>query len=107
MAKCIICGKEIEEKGGKGRRGLYCSPECKSKGHTKATSRYLNSRYHTDDEFRKKRIASNVESNRRRREARKEQVMQELIADLMQADTSDEVRKLLEEKTKLKASCYA
>lgn len=107
MAKCIICGKEIEEKGGKGRKELYCSQECKSKGHTKATTKYLNSRYHTDDEFRKKRIASNAESNRRRREARKEQVMQELIVDLMQADTSDEVRKLLEEKTKLKASYYA
>ena len=106
MAKCIICGKEIEEKGGKGRKELYCSQKCRNKGHIKATSKYLNSRYHTDDEFRKKRIASNVESNRRRREARKEQVMQELILQLMQAETADEIRSLLEEKTKIKASCY-
>lgn len=103
MAKCIICGKEVEGK----RENVYCSDECRAKGHTKSTSKYLTKRYHSDETFRKKRIAMNVEGNRRRRAGRKEQVMQELILQLMQAETADEIRSILEEKTRIKSDLYA
>ena len=75
--------------------------------HTTAQTSVAVKRYHADDEFRKKRVAANALGNRRRREARREQAMQELIADLMQANTSDEVRAILEKKTRIKSQYYA
>lgn len=107
LVKCKICGKEFEPKRTAGRRPDFCSEECRRKAHTKKTTRYLNERYKNDEEFRKRRIASNIESNRRKREERKEQAMQELVADLMLADTSDEVRKILDERVRLKSHTYA
>ncbi len=107
LVKCKICGKEFEVDKSRGRVPRFCSEECRRKAHTKTTTRNIMNRYHTDEEFRKKRVASNVSSNRRRREARREQALQELVVELMQADTSDEVRRLLEEKTRLKSYLYA
>lgn len=107
LVKCKICGKEFEVDKSRGRVPQFCSEECRRKAHTKITTRNIMNRYHTDEEFRKKRVASNVSSNRRRREARREQALQELVVELMQADTSDEVRRLLEEKTRLKSYLYA
>lgn len=107
LVKCKICGKEFEVEKGRGRVPQFCSEECRRKAHTKVTTRNIINRYHTDEEFRKRRVASNVSSNRRRREARREQALQELVVELMQADTSDEVRRLLEEKTRLKSYLYA
>lgn len=106
MAKCIICGKEIKETMGKGRNKGYCSEECKRKGRVKASTKYLVKRYQTDEEFRKKRIKQNVESNKRRREARKEKVMQELCEELYNAKSSGDIRAILEKKVKLKTELY-
>ena len=107
LVKCKICGKEFEVASKRGRVPYYCSDECRRKAHAKVTTRNITKRYHADDEFRKKRVAANALGNRRRREARREQAMQELIADLMQADTSDEVRAILEKKTRIKSQYYA
>lgn len=107
LVKCKICGKEFEVEKGRGRVPQFCSEECRRKAHTKVTTRNIINRYHTDDEFRKKRIASNASGNRRRREARREQAMQELIFEVMQANTSDEVRAILEKKTRIKSEYYA
>jgi len=107
LVKCKICGKEFEVEKKRGRVPQFCSEECRRKAHTKVTTRNITNRYHTDDEFRKKRIASNASGNRRRREARREQVMQELIFEVMQANTSDEVRAILEKKTRIKSEYYA
>lgn len=107
LVKCKICGKEFEVDKSRGRVPQFCSEECRRKAHTKITTRNIMNRYHTDEEFRKKRVASNVSSNRRRREARREQVMQELIFEVMQANTSDEVRAILEKKTRIKSEYYA
>lgn len=107
LVKCKICGKEFEVDKSRGRVPQFCSEECRRKAHTKITTRNIMNRYHTDEEFRKKRVASNVSSNRRRREARREQAMQELVVELMQANTSDEVRAILEKKTRIKSEYYA
>lgn len=107
LVKCKICGKEFEVDKSRGRVPQFCSEECRRRAHTKITTRNIMNRYHTDEEFRKKRVASNVSSNRRRREARREQAMQELVVELMQANTSDEVRAILEKKTRIKSEYYA
>lgn len=109
LVKCKICGKEFEvepNKGGGRMRG-FCSEECRRKARTKINTKSLLKRYHNDEEFRKKRIASNIAGNRRRREERREQAMQELVRDLMLADTSDEVRQILDEKVRIKSQYYA
>jgi hypothetical protein len=67
----------------------------------------LHRKYHNDEDYRKKRIADNSAGNKRRREARKEQAMQKVIAELMQAETVEEVRNILEENTRLKSTLYA
>lgn len=107
LVKCKICGKEFEPKRAAGRHPNFCSEECRRKAHTKKTTKYLNERYKNDDEFRKKRIASNAASNRRKREGRKEQAMQELVLQLMQAETPEEIRSILEERVRLKSQTYA
>lgn len=107
LVKCKICGKEFEVEKKRGRVPQVCSEECRRKAHTKITTRNIANRYRTDEEFRKKRVAANASSNRRRREARKEQAMQELVFELMQANTSDEVRKILDERVRLKSQTYA
>lgn len=101
--KCVVCGKEFE--GDVRRR--YCSPECKRVMDVKNSLKSLHRKYHSDEEYRKKRIADNAAGNKRRREARKEQAMQELVRDLVLADTSDEVRKILDERVRLKSTLYA
>lgn len=101
--KCVVCGKEFE--GDVRRR--YCSPECKRVMDVKNSLKSLHRKYHSDEEYRKKRIADNAAGNKRRREARKEQAMQELVRDLILADTSDEVRKILDERVRLKSTLYA
>ena len=101
--KCVVCGKEFD--GDVRRR--YCSPECKHVMDVKNSLKSLHRKYHNDEEYRKKRIADNSAGNKRRREARKEQAMQELVRDLVLADTSDEVRKILDERVRLKSTLYA
>lgn len=101
--KCVVCGKEFE---GDARR-RYCSPECKHVMDVKNSLKSLHRKYHSDEEYRKKRIADNAAGNKRRREARKEQAMQELVRDLILADTSDEVRAILEKRVRIRSEYYA
>lgn len=107
LVECKVCGKEFEVEKTAGRVSGFCSEECRRKARTKINTKSLLKRYHNDEEFRKKRIADNVAGNRRRREGRKEQAMQELVADLMSADTSDEVRQILDERVRIKSQYYA
>jgi hypothetical protein len=107
LVKCKICGKEFEPKRTAGRRPDFCSEECRRKAHTKKTTRYLNERYKNDEEFRKRRIASNIESNRRKREERKEQAMNGLVLEIMNAGSAEEVRKILDKNVRLKSHTYA
>lgn len=107
LIKCKICGKEFEAKRAAGRHPNFCSEECRRKAHTKKTTRYLNERYKNDDEFRKKRIASNAASNRRKREERKEQAMNGLVLEIMNAGSVEEVRKILDKNVRLKSHTYA
>lgn len=107
LIECKVCGKRFEVERTVGRVSGCCSDACRRKAHTKVNTKSLLKRYHNDEEFRKKRIADNVAGNRKRREARKEQAMQELIADLMSANTSDEVRQILDERVRIKSQYYA
>ena len=101
--KCVVCGKEFE--GDVRRR--YCSPECKHVMDVKNSLKSLHRKYHSDEDYRKKRIADNSAGNKRRREARREQAMQKVVAELVQAKTAEEIRSILEENTRLKSTLYA
>ena len=106
LVKCEICGKEFEKEKGRGKAYKYCSDECRKTARTRANTKKMVKRYHGDAEWRARRVKQNVASNRRRRDARKEQAMQQLIADIMQANTAEGVRKILEERVRIKADIY-
>ena len=104
--KCKVCGKKFEQEVKRGRVSFYCSDECRKKDRYATNNSKMVERYHSDDEFRERRVKQNTESNRRRREARKEQVMQELVDDIMQAGNATKVRKILEERVRIKSEFY-
>lgn len=101
--KCVVCGKEFE--GDVRRR--YCSPECKHVMDVKNSLKSLHRKYHSDEDYRKKRIADNSAGNKRRREARKEQVMQELCEELYNAKSSGDIRAILDKKVRIRSELYA
>lgn len=107
LVECKICGKKFEVEKSAGRVSQFCSDECRRKARSKTNTKSIVKRYHNDEAFRKKRIASNVAANRKRREARKEQAMQELVLQLMQAETSEEIRSILDERVRIKSQYYA
>lgn len=107
LVKCKVCGKEFEVEKTAGRVSGFCSEECRRKARTKVNTKSLLKRYHNDEEFRKKRIADNVAGNRKRREARKEQAMQELCEELYNAKSSGDIRAILEKKVRIKSQYYA
>ena len=107
LVKCKIWGKECEVEKTAGRVSGFCSEECRRKARTKVNTKSLLKRYHNDEEFRKKRIADNVIGNRKRREARKEQAMQELCEELYNAKSSGDIRAILEKKVRIKSQYYA
>ncbi len=106
LVKCKVCGKEFEVGKTAGRVIGFCSDECRRKARTKINTKSILKRYHNDEEFRKRRIADTVAGNRRRREARKEQAMQELCEELYNAKSSGDIRAILEKKVRIKASVY-
>ena len=107
LVKCKVCGKEFEVEKTAGRVSGFCSEECRRRARTKVNTKSLLKRYHNDEEFRKKRIADNVIGNRKRREARKEQAMQELCEELYNAKSSGDIRAILEKKVRIKSQYYA
>ena len=111
MAKlnCKICGRSFtyEKTRGGGREPGFCSDECRRRARSKTNTKSLLKRYHKDEDFREKRIRENVIGNRRRREARRAQVMDKLVDDLMKAQTPEEIRALLESRVRIRAELYA
>jgi endogenous inhibitor of DNA gyrase (YacG/DUF329 family) len=106
LVKCVICGKEFEKEKGRGKAYKYCSDECRKVARSRANTEKMVERYHGDAEWRAKRVKQNVASNRKRREARKEQAMQELCKELYDAKSSGDIRAILEKKVRIKASIY-
>lgn len=107
-AICKVCGKEFEYEynGGKGRKPGFCSEECRAKAHSKINTKCMVKRYKNDEEWRKKRIANNVAGEKRRRAERKEKVITEMVAFFASSTDTRAIRKLLEEKTRVKSECY-
>lgn len=101
---CKVCGKELPRTcAGKYHKSrLYCSVECRKKAVAKYISNYAKERYKNDPEFRKYKAEMSVKCRRRSDAAKKEQRMQELVADLMLASTSEEVRAILEERVSMR-----
>jgi hypothetical protein len=64
-------------------------------------------RYHSDEEWRKKRIAENVAGEKRRRAERKEKVINDMVAFFASTTDTKAIRRMLEEKTRVKSECYA
>lgn len=107
-AICKVCGREFEYEynGGKGRKPGFCSEECRAKAHTKINTKCMVKRYKNDEEWRKKRIANNVAGEKRRRAERKEKVITEMVAFFASSTDTRAIRKLLEEKTRVKSEWY-
>lgn len=107
-AICKVCGKEFEYEynGGKGRKPGFCSEECRAKAHSKINTKCMVKRYKNDEEWRKKRIANNVAGEKRRRAERKEKAITDMVAFFASSTDTRAIRKLLEEKTRVKSECY-
>ena len=105
-AICKVCGKEFEYEPSRGRKPGFCSEECRAKAHTKTNTKSMVKRYHSDEEWRKKRIANNAAGEKRRRAERKEKVITDMVAFFASSTDTRAIRKLLEEKTRVKSECY-
>ena len=107
-ATCKVCGKEFKYKAStRGRAPYFCSDECRAKARTKSNTKCMVKRYHSDEEWRKKRVAQNVEGERRRRAERKEKVINDMVAFFASTTDTKAIRRMLEEKTRVKSECYA
>ncbi len=101
---CKVCGKELPRTitGKYHKSRVYCSDECRKKATAEYISNYTRERYKSDPEFRRHKSELSARCRKRKDAAKKEQRMQELVVDLMQASTSDEVRAILKERVSLR-----
>ena len=106
-ATCKVCGKEFEYDTARGRDPHFCSDECRAKAHTKTNTKSMVKRYHNDEEWRKQRIKRNAEGEKRRRAERKEKVLNDMVAFFASTTDTKAIRRMLEEKTRIKSECYA
>lgn len=106
-AVCKVCGKEFEYEPARGRKPYFCSEECRIKARSKSNTKSMIKRYNADGEWRKKRIQQNVEGERRRRAERKEKVINDMVAFFASTTDTKAIRRMLEEKTRVKSECYA
>lgn len=107
VAICKMCGKEFAfVKKTKGRRPGFCSPECKKKSRTVRTTAYLTMRYRTDPEFRKRRVRSNVASNKKRREKLKDSELDRIAKTVAAMSDVEEVKAYLAKHMWVKGEFY-
>ena len=80
---CRICGKKFfYRQKPKGRAPFFCSDECRKRAKSIRSVNYLRKRYHSDPEFRQRRIQSNVASNTKKREFAKELELKSIAENL-------------------------
>lgn len=70
MLTCRICGQSFkcDVSGKTGRRPGFCSEECRAEYQKRKRSNYYRERYHSDEEFRKRRIEQTIALARSKKE---------------------------------------
>ena len=107
VAICKMCGKKFTfAKKRKGRRPGFCSPECKNKSRTARTTAYLNMRYRTDPDFRKRRVKSNSASNKKRREKLKDSELDRIANAVATMNDAEEIKAYLAKHMRVKGEFY-
>lgn len=106
MAKCIICGKEIEAGVlGKARANAkYCSDECRQEGKRRYSSNYSRNRRKTDTAWRDKRRSESALYQKAYRERAKEKLVDEHVAKLLTMTDEKVVKDYLNEHFRVKMS---
>lgn len=107
MCTCVICGKKFMPARRNGRKANLCSDECRKKRRSQLSVSYMRNRYYSDEDYRKYRSNSMAEGCRRRRAERKEKALDLLAEEIFNAKTVEEVRAIIDAKTKIKAELYA
>lgn len=103
---CANCGKEFTYIR-KRRERKFCSQKCRNRVfNVRHCVKSRNARFERDPEYKKQVLAKNSECIKRRTAMRKEAVMVELIDKLAATSNADEIRSILEQYTRLKASLY-
>ena len=107
IAICKECGKEFSfPKHTKGRRPIFCSPECKRKAHTARTTAYITKRYRTDPDFRKRRVQQNTASNKKRREESKDLELDRIANEVAIMSDAEEIKAYLAKHMRVKGEFY-
>lgn len=108
IAICKECGKEFSfPKHTKGKRPIFCSPECKRKAHTARTTAYIAKRYRTDPDFRKRRVQQNAASNKKRREESKDSELDRIANEVATMSDAKEIKTYLAKYMRVKSEFYA
>lgn len=105
MAECVVCGAEFAREKKTGRKQIVCSEECKIIRRREQCKASFHKIYHNNEAYRNKRKKdmAEVEGNRRRKK-RMEKV-DELVNEIMQAETDEERAAILNQKVLLRKEC--
>lgn len=107
VAKCPICGKEFNRpRISHGRKLKYCSDECRKEKHKELSNRYNKKRFKSDAEWRAHKRSLNNKSAKNRLIRKKNEAFLGLVDELYQANSREEVAKILEEKVRLRRELY-
>lgn len=108
LAVCEVCGKEFEYEFIGGRMRKFCSTKCANKrNNSRRAPDYWANRYANDSGYRERKKEANNAYAKRTRVRRKQEVFDQIIADVMGAKSEVEVRAILSEKMRVKAKFYA
>lgn len=114
-AKCKNCGKEFEYENAGGRRRAYCSAKCKIKRDNQAYNdrmvektgqNYWEWKYNNDPEFRERRKKANNERIKVKREEKRIEKRDMLVAQIRGAETIEEAIDLFEAKARIRSENY-
>ena len=105
--RCEGCGREFEYEHNGGRLRKYCSEKCsqrvKNRNFYEKAKEWRRERYRTDENYRARMLEINNRSSRKRRENANELGIDELVTSIASAKSTDEIRQILEERTRLKS----
>lgn len=104
---CVVCGKTFSEiKHPKGNKRKTCSEECKAIRNRNNRLEYFRNRYHNDDEFREKIKTSSVKFMVDKRKKNKADAYDTAIKQLLEAETEEEIRAIIDKKFNMKSEVY-
>lgn len=104
---CVVCGKVFQEvKHPKGNKRKFCSHKCKIEHEKEYRRKYFRKRYQEDPEYRKRMCINNARHLVEKRKEDKAIALKDAAIDLYNAETLDDIIKILNEKFNMKAEVY-